>query len=172
MAWRMSDRMGSKLFVLANILLIGGCNLINGLGPNCDRSPTNNEAIVYNDGTTQNGLYMSSPWAGELLWFPGGMRYELPHGLGETPHFVDAWLAFDQCGTRQGTVARAAGNQAEVRTIDKDKLIIVNGSCSDYWLLVVAGTGDEAPSPPTTETDASQGDGVCLVDGGDGGDGG
>lgn len=161
--------MWSKLFVLTSLLLSAGCNVINSLAPTCDRSAANNEPIEYIEGQTENGVYMSSPWAGELLWFPGGMRYEIPHGLEETPHFVQLWLSFDQCGTQKSTVALAAGNQAEVRTIDRDKLVIVNGSCSDYWLLVVAGTGTDAPSPPGTG-DASVSDGVCVDAGvGDGG---
>ena len=172
MAWGVTHRMWSKLFVMTGLVLGVGCSVINSIGPNCDRSPANNEPINYTEGTTDNGVYMSSPWAGELLWFPGGMRYEMHHGLGETPRFVEAWLSFDECGTKTSTVARAAGNQAEVREVDKDKLVIVNGSCSDYWLLVVAGTGSDTPTPPGTGTDASQGDGVCVDDGGDGGDGG
>jgi hypothetical protein len=162
----MTYRMWSKLFVLTSLGLSAGCNVINSIGPNCDRSAANNEPIIYTQGTTENGVYMSSPWAGELLWFPGGMRYEINPGLTETPRFVDLWLSFDHCGTRDSTVALAAGNQAEVREISKDKLVIVNGSCSDYWLLVVAGTGADAPSPPGTGDDASVSDGVCVRDGG------
>jgi hypothetical protein len=166
-------RMWSKLFVLANVLLVSGCNVINSIGPNCDRSAASNEPIKYTEGTIDNGVYMSSPWAGELLYFPGGTRYELRfdrgvpgEGFKETPHFVQAWLSFDHCGTKNSTVAMAAGNQAEVREIDQDKLVIVNGSCSDYWLLVVAGTGTEALAPPGTGAEPSESDGVCELDGG------
>jgi hypothetical protein len=160
--------MWSKLFVIANLLLASGCSVINSIGPNCDRSATTNTPINYTEGRTENGVYMSSPWAGELLWFPGGTRYEMHHGLGETPHFVELWLSFDQCGTKRSTVASASGNQAEVRVVDQDKLEIVNGSCSDYWLLVVAGTGTNAPTPPGTGVDSSVSDGICVGDGGTG----
>jgi hypothetical protein len=159
-------RMWSKLFVITSALYVAGCSVINSIGPNCDRSAGSNEPVKYTEGTTENGVYMSSPWAGELLWFPGGMRYELQHGLGETPHFVETWLSFDQCGTKNSTVGSATGNQAEVREIDQDKLVIVNGSCSDYWLLVVAGTGTDAPASPGTGADPSKSDGVCVGDGG------
>jgi hypothetical protein len=152
----------TNLFVLACSLFASGCNVLNSIGPNCDRSAANNEPAKYTEGKTENGVYMTSPWAGELLWFPGGMRYELPHGLGATPHFVQAWLSFDQCGTKTSTVAQASGNQAEVRVVDQDKLVIVNGSCVDYWLLVVAGTGTSEPGPPETGADASMSDGVCV----------
>ncbi len=169
MARLIGVRMWSKLFVLANVLLMSGCNVINSIGPNCDRSAASNELINYTEGKTENGVYMSSPWAGELLWFPGGTRYELHHGLGEAPHFVQMWLSFDHCGTKSSTVALASGNQAEVRLVDQDKLVIVNGSCSDYWLLVVAGTGAETPIPPGTGEDASTSDGVCDGGADDGG---
>lgn len=161
MARLTSHCLWSNVFVLACCLVVSGCNAINAIGPNCDRSATTNPPVKYIEGTTEDGVYMSSPWAGELLWFPGGMRYEIVHGLGEVPRFVDLWLSFNQCGTKAGTVALAAGNQAEVRTIDQDKLVIVNGSCVDYWLLVVAGTGASEPAPP--EMGASVSDGACGV---------
>jgi hypothetical protein len=153
--------MWSKLFVLASLLFATGCSVLNSIGPNCDRSAANNENVVYKEGKTENGVYMSSPWAGELLWFPGGMRYEIPHGLGQTPQFVETWLSFDHCGTQTSTVALASGNQAEVREVSKDKLVIINGSCSDYWLLVIAGTTSNVPTPPDVGMDAGMGDGVC-----------
>ncbi len=150
----------------AAISLVGasGCNTINAIGPNCDRSGENNPPVRYTEGTVENGVYMSSPWTGELLWFPAGMRYELGHGLGEVPRFVDLWLSFDKCGTKTSTVAAASGNQAELRVIDEEKLILVNGSCVDYWLLVVAGTGDGEPDPAGDA--GSMPDGACRVDGG------
>jgi len=126
-----------------------GCSVVNSLGPNCDRSLTGNEPIEYVEGAVESGVYMSSPWTGELLWFPAGMRYELRHDLGAMPRFVQLWLSFDHCGTKSSTVAPAAGNQAELREVTDEHLIIVNGSCSDYWLLVIAGTGDGEPDSPS-----------------------
>ncbi|HRI68895.1 MAG TPA: hypothetical protein PK156_31915, partial [Polyangium sp.] len=125
-----------------------------------------NENVIYSEKKVENGLYMSSPWDGELLWFPGGMRYEIPLQFEETPRFVETWLSFDQCGTKTSTVALASGNQAEVREISKDKLVIINGSCSDYWLLVIAGTTADEPIPPPTgnDPDAGTSDGVCKVE--------
>jgi hypothetical protein len=134
-----------------------GCNEINKLGPNCERSGEANPPVRYVEGTVEGDVYMSTPWDGGdegLLWFPGGMRYELVHGLGDEPRFVELWLSFDRFGTRSSTVAPASGNQAELRTADADKLIIVNGSCIDYWLLVVAGTGDTTPEMPLGDAGA------------------
>lgn len=157
------NRMWSNLFVLTMLGVVSGCSVINSIGPNCDRSSANNEPIPYTEADPENGLYMSSPWAGELLWFPAGTRYEIHHKLGVAPQFVQLWLSFDQCGTKGSTVALAAGNQAEVRDIDEEKVVIVNGSCSDYWLLVVAGVGGDAPMPPGG-ANANLSDGICIGD--------
>ncbi len=55
------------------------------------------------------------------------------------------YLSFERYGTKSGgTLAQAAGNQAEVTCVDDRHLIIVNGSCSEYWLRVVAGGRDGA----------------------------
>lgn len=148
-----ADVRRTAAFVGAALALLAttGCNEINKIGPNCERSPEANPPVRYVEGTVENGVYMSTPWDGGeqgLLWFPGGMRYELVHELGDTPRFVDLWLSFNRSGTDAGTLAPASGNQAELRTADADKLIVVNGSCIDYWLLVVAGTGDATPEAP------------------------
>ncbi|MDC3954971.1 hypothetical protein [Polyangium jinanense] len=150
----------------ATLALVGssGCNAINSIGPNCDRSAETNTPVRYTEGTVKSGVYMSAPWDGELLWFPAGMRYELEHGLGEVPRFVNIWLSFDKCGTNESTVAQASGNQAELREVDEKKLVIVNGSCVDYWLLVVAGTGDGEPDAP--EEPGAMPHGSCPVDAG------
>src|SRR5262245_8717254 len=78
----------------------------------CDRSEGGNPPVVYTDGAVEDGIYMSSPWDGELLYFPGGMRYEIRHKLGQVPRFWQFYLSFDKEGTGNGVVALAAGNQA------------------------------------------------------------
>jgi hypothetical protein len=88
---------------------------------------------------------MSSPWDGELLYFPGGMRYDIQHELDVEPRWWQLYLSFDRYGAKTGTLAHAAGNQAEVRDVDNKSLLVVNGSCVEYWLLVVAGVGEEPP---------------------------
>jgi hypothetical protein len=136
-----------------------------GCGPSpCDRSAEANPPVIYAGGTVERGVYMSSAWDGDddadgeiednegLLHFPGGMRYDIKHKLGERPRVVQIYLSFDRDGTRSGTLAQAAGNQAEIRRPDDETITVVNGSCSEYWLLVVASAGDpsseEATLPP------------------------
>ncbi|WP_437676444.1 hypothetical protein [Sorangium sp. So ce131] len=122
--------------------------------------------MTYTGGEPVGGEYMSSAWDGDddgdgevgpeegLLYFPGGMRYDIRHKLGRVPRSVEIYLSFDRDGTRSGTVAHAAGNQAEVRCVDEQSIIVVNGSCSEYWLLVVASAGDDGggeEAPPADE---------------------
>ncbi|HVY46920.1 MAG TPA: hypothetical protein VHB21_13625 [Minicystis sp.] len=136
------------LFALAPAALaLGGCDSFP-LG--CDRNPKDNPKIRYVGGTTEGGVYMTSPYDGPLLDFPGGIRYELVHQLGAKPAWIDAYLSFDRWGVRGeggnptgggASVAPAAGNQVEIEAVDEHSIVVTNGACPEYWLLVVAGTG-------------------------------
>ena len=127
-------------WLVAAPLLLGGCDFFTSLGPSsCDRSASSNEPVRYTEGTVDNGTYQSSPPDGEQLYVPGGMRYRIEHKLGTEPISWDLYLSFSQYGTADGgTLAAAAGNQAEVVEVDANHLVVVNGSCSTYWLRVVA----------------------------------
>lgn len=139
----MSARALLPLAVLALATL--GCET---LGPRyCDRSDEENPFVPYTEGTVENGVYMSSPWDGELLFFPGGQHFALAHGLGETPRWAVSYLSFSKDGVADGgSVAQAAGNQAVIVGMDAEEIRIKNDSCVDYWLLVTAGAG-ESPTP-------------------------
>ena len=114
----------------------------------------------YTGGSVKDGVYFSaqepqggastSPWGWELLWFPGGQRYALVHGLGATPRWVQAFLSFDEYGTADGgAVAQSAGNEVEILGVDAQTIQVQNANCADYYLLVVAGVGSAPPpSPP------------------------
>jgi hypothetical protein len=133
-----------------------GCGVFAEVGPStCSRSAENNPETLYTQGTVEGGVYMSSPWSGarandddDLLYFPGGMRYDIRHQLGVSPRWWQLYLSFDREGTTTGTLALAAGNQAEVRDVTDERLLVVNGSCVEYWLLVVAGADGEPPEGP------------------------
>ena len=81
-----------------------GCSFVNSLGPSsCDRSEGSNEPIRYTEGDVDaHGTYQSSPADGELLYFPGGMRYRIEHQLGEVPTWWELQLSFDQFGIEGG----------------------------------------------------------------------
>jgi hypothetical protein len=138
---------GGKRYACAAVLLV---MFVAGCKPTtCDRSAEGNPPIRYVEGSVENGVYMSSDWDGSdasdrdgLLYFPGGMRYEIEHKLGEAPRWWQLYVSFVPDGVKTGTLSQAAGNQAEVNDVSETTLTVVNGSCSDYWLLVVAGAGD------------------------------
>lgn len=108
----------------------------------CDRSEKRNPPVRYTDGTVENGVYMTSPWDEDLLFFPGGMHYELVHGLGQVPRYFEAYVSFDPDGTKGGTIGIASGNQVELVRVNDQTMVVRNGECVDYYLLVVAGTGE------------------------------
>ena len=113
----------------------------------CDRGAEANPAIRYAEGTMEDGVYMSSPWDGELLYFPGGMRYAIEHKLGRAPRWISAYLSFERDGTKSGTLAEASGNQVVLLDVDAAAVTLANDSCVDYWLLVAAGSGDRVGAP-------------------------
>lgn len=134
--------------VLASAALAGcGPDDYNPGPETCDRSEEHNPPVRYTEGTVEDGVYMTSDWDGELLFFPGGMHYELVHYLGERPRFFQAYLSFDRHGVAtDGTIALAQGNQVELVRMSDETMVVRNNECVDYWLLVVASAGS-APSP-------------------------
>jgi hypothetical protein len=112
----------------------------------CDRSAEGNPAIRYTEGEAVDGVYMSSPWDGELLNFPAGTHYALEHKLGVAPRWITSYLSFDRDGTKASSLAQSAGNQVVIVDVNDTTLTVANDSCADYWLLVTAGAGDQ-PAP-------------------------
>jgi hypothetical protein len=131
----------ASLIVIVLAAASAGCETL--VPSACDRTEEGNPPVRYTGGTTENGVYMSSPWGGELLHFPGGMHYELVHDLGATPRWINTYLSFDRYGTSDdgGTLAPSAGNQVLIQGADDMAVRVRNDSCIDYWLLVTAGTG-------------------------------
>jgi hypothetical protein len=139
--------MRSRAALLLGALLVAstGCDRVP---PSvCDREAEDNPAVRYTEGTVEGGVYMSSPWDGELLYFPGGMRYAIEHKLGETPRWIASYLSFERDGTASGALAPAAGNQVVLLDVDAMAITLANDSCVDYWLLVTAGAGDRTGAP-------------------------
>ena len=131
-------------------LLLAGCGPDDyNPGPEtCDRSEAKNPAVVYKGGTVENGVYMTSAWDGELLYFPGGMRYDLEHKLGQKPRWISSYLSFEETGSKTASLAQATGNQVVILGVTDFGITLANDSCVDYWLLVSAGVGDQVSPPP------------------------
>jgi hypothetical protein len=159
----MAGRVSRGALAVAVALAAGSAGCETLIPMSCDRSIQANPPVVYTGGAVTDGTYASAPWNGELLDFPGGMRYDLVvHGLAVSPQQVELFLSFDQYGTFDGgTLAQAAGNQAVIAGVttclaacdhvnDKqacdpslcppeDTVIqVVNDSCVEYYLLVTA----------------------------------
>jgi hypothetical protein len=113
----------------------------------CDRDLADNPPIHYLGGTVENGVYNSSSVNGPLLDFPGGIRYLIYHKLGHKPRWVDSYLSFSENGAKDGTIAQSAGNQVEIEAEDDTTILVTNGACAEYWLLVSASAGDTMPTP-------------------------
>lgn len=100
---------------------------------------------------------MSSPWNSGWLLFDGGEQYKLVTHLDKTPAWQQLWVSFAENGATffdegaggSSTAAQAAGNEAQVESVDETGIQVGNLSCSNYYLLVIAGTdGTPQPSPP------------------------
>ena len=145
--WTGGERRAGALLSVA-ALAFGAAGCLTDLGPaTCDRSAEGNPPVLYTQGTVESGVYMSSPWTGPLLYWPGGMRYRLPHALGGVPRWWQAYLAFDERGTTSATLAPASGDQVQLVSEDAESLVLVNGTCSEYWLLLAAGAPGTNPPP-------------------------
>lgn len=132
------------------------CGVVDSIGPStCDRGyddpkdPEDNEddqPLLYVDGTVGgDGVFKSEVLGtGELLDFPGGAYYKIAHHLESTPDWTVFYLSFSRYASDEGGVyAQATGNQAVLVFSDEEFLWVLNDSCSDYYLRVVAGTGNE-----------------------------
>src|SRR6185503_9296065 len=118
------------------------CGIVSEIGPTtCDRSEETNPPILYTEGTVEGDVYRSADFdcpaigdggsdagipACELLYFPGGMRYRIQHKLGVVPAWWQFYLSFDQFGTQTGNLAAAAGDQAVLRAVDEEDIVVVN----------------------------------------------
>jgi hypothetical protein len=141
-------RAAAILFVAGAALGAGALGCGRGGPLTCDRTAEGNPVVRYTEGEVANEVYMSSPWGGELLYFPGGMHYAIEHKLGAEPRWITSYLAFDRYAEEPSGLAPAAGNQVVILDVNATTVTLANDSCVDYWLLVTAGTGAEpAPAP-------------------------
>jgi hypothetical protein len=138
MSWLAATLLGGLAFATL------GCD---SFPTSCDRDHADNPEIEYKGGSVENGVYMSSSFDGPLLDFPGGIRYRLFHHLGKKPRLIESYLSFSETGELKGTIAQSAGNQVETEAQDDESILITNGACAEYWLVVVASAGDDLPKP-------------------------
>lgn len=147
------------LLLFALLALSGastGCDVITSVGPkSCDRSEKANPVVTYSDGTVDGGIYMSSPWDSNLLFFPGGMQIRLEHKLGAWPRSIHTYLGFSENGVKGGPLSEGTGNSAEIVSVDEQAILVKNDTCADFWLLVTAEAGDAQPSSSSASGSSS-----------------
>src|SRR5690606_25015963 len=121
--------------LLGALSAVGGCDVVTSVGPQtCDFDEEENPPVTYRGGTVEGGVYTSSPWNEGLVYFPGGAQVRFEHGLGRVPRTWSVYVSFDAEGTRGGgSLAPAAGNQAELAAIDDVSITLRNSSCADYF---------------------------------------
>ncbi len=141
-----------QLAALALALPAAACETFSS--HTCDTTVTANPPVTYSAGKAEGGVYQSSAWDGDLLWFPGGMIYRLEHHLTdaesqpEVPRWVSLWVSAAKGGVDAGGVVRATANEAVIVDVGPTTVSVQNQGCQDYWLLVTAGTGATQPPPP------------------------
>jgi len=134
--WRIVASLTFVVAAAALVTLFGpGCSALGA----CDRSDSENPPNVYYDGTVVDGFYMSSPWTGPWLPFAGGQRYQLFHGLGCVPRYLECWASFNGDGVGNGSMAPSAGNMCIVQAVNDEFIMVKNDTCSDMYVLVTAG---------------------------------
>ena len=79
---------------------------------------------------TTNGVYYSAPYGGPYQEFHGGRTIHFLHGLGKRPFPPVFWLAFSD----SGTLAQAAGNEAELVALDDQQIAVKNDTCSKLYI--------------------------------------
>jgi hypothetical protein len=115
----------------------------------CDCDHEQGSPVLFNGGTTQDGLYQTSDWQGPWLHFPGGRRYVLQHGLGRSPTQITPYLAFHEYPLDGGdaedagsSLSPGSGDTSLIERVDSQQIVIRNGTCSEFFLRVVARAGD------------------------------
>jgi hypothetical protein len=88
-----------------------------------------------------NAVFFSAPLGGPYQFFPGGRTLHFEHGLGRVPLPPVFWVAFDDEGKgADNPLAMAAGNMAELITLDAEQIAVKNDTCTDLyiWFYAVA----------------------------------
>lgn len=117
------------------------CEVIGG---SCGEDLEAEGPATYTEGTTEDGVYMSSSWdPNDLLELAPGQVIRFEHDLGGVPRSVQAYVAAAREGQGSSLVL-ASGNEVEIVSVDDRAVTVKNGTCSDFFLLLVA----QAPGPP------------------------
>lgn len=141
-------------------LVVAGCGQLP-VGPQiCDR-PETAEPRLYTDGLCRGDTFMTAAWDEELLHYPKGAYYRIFHGFAEKPAEIGCYLSFKRFGNasegdddKPAALAPGAGNECQIQEVTDEYIEIVNGTCSEYWLLLTARAGGVACAMPEGDAEA------------------
>jgi hypothetical protein len=120
-------------FCLSLLLFAAGCSSENSC-PEIEKSETVTTGVTDLESLT----YVSAPWDGPLTDFPGRSSIAFVHGLGVVPDFWATYVSFEQEGTGNSDVTENVGDQGEVTCVDENAIVVRNGTCSNFFVRVVA----------------------------------
>ena len=125
--------MKDAVLTFAFLLLATGCSTGNSC-PDVEESRTVTTGVTDPESLT----YVSAPWDGPLDLFPGRSTLTFVHDLGVTPDFVTTYVSFEEEGTGSSDITENAGDQGEITCVDEKAIVVRNGTCSRFYLRVVA----------------------------------
>ncbi len=114
-------------------------HLLSGCGTPCSQG--NGDAPSDFRGGESNGeTYQTASFDGPHVPYPGGQSLRIVHQLDRRPEpgTIDIWVGFEQAGE----LTPAAGDQAVIRNIDGEAIIVSNTTCYDLFIYVYAEASD------------------------------
>lgn len=105
--------------------------------------PSAKPDITIETGATDKdaGTYQSAPIWGPRDAFPAMTTVHFMHHLGFVPELMQSFVSFLP---ENSNVTENAGNQGEWVCVDDEELILRNGTCQDFYVVVSAhGSGTQ-----------------------------
>lgn len=124
------------LSVVVVVVAIAVGVAVPGCGAACDRKNESNPPIPFREGTSNGTEYETASAGGPHLFFPGGRRYALVHGL--TPPPTAGTISIRLAFAEDGSLADTAGNQVVIQEITEEHVLVKNDTCADFYLYVHA----------------------------------
>jgi hypothetical protein len=118
------------------------------------------EIVIQEGGKAEDGIYVSASWNQNWDDFPGGRTIIFKHRLGVVPEFVQTFVSFKKDGVASdASASENAGNQGLIQCMDQTAIRVVNDTCSELFIRVVAiaSTSGDVPlaDPAATLDDCS-----------------
>lgn len=145
--------------VTAAIAIVPGC-----YGRNCDGSTENFGDKPGEGRMIDEDTWESAPIDGKWLFYPGARIYffNVPALGDRKPYDIRAYLSPVEDPNvfhperPPNNFTLGGGNLTELSGVDRNRFVVRNGTCADYWMRVVVNL---EPRPPAATTPPSTVDG-------------